>query len=159
MNYGGGETSKGDHMNVQSILSAKGTEVATIAPQSTLAEAAATLAEKGYGALVASNDGTTIAGIISERDIVRTLSGHGAGTLDRDVASCMSADVVTCKVDDTLDELMGMMTDRRIRHLPVVDEGGTLGGMISIGDVVKQRLAELERENSQLHDYIQGNVG
>ncbi len=146
-------------MNVQSILSAKGSEVVTIAPSATLADAAALLREKGFGALVASADGAAIDGIVSERDIVRALAEHGAATLDRDVASCMSAEVFTCQPNDSIDALMSMMTERRIRHLPTVDHDGNLTGMISIGDVVKFRLGELERENDQLHEYIQGNVG
>lgn len=146
-------------MNVQTILSKKGSEVVTIAPTATLAAATALLREKGFGALVASADGSSIDGIISERDIVRALADDGAATLDRDVASCMSAEVFTCQPSDSIDALMAMMTDRRIRHLPTVDEHGKLTGMISIGDVVKFRLGELERENDQLHEYIQGNVG
>ena len=146
-------------MNVQSILSTKGSDVVTIAPTATLAEATALLREKGFGALVASADGSTIDGIVSERDIVRALAADGAATLDRDVASCMSPEVFTCRPNDSIDALMAMMTDRRIRHLPTIDEAGHLTGMISIGDVVKFRLGELERENDQLHEYIQGNVG
>lgn len=144
-------------MNVQTILSAKGTEVATIAPSATLAAAAEELRERGFGALIASTDGRSLDGIISERDIVRALSAHGAATLERDVASCMSSEVFTCSPSDSIDALMSLMTDRRIRHLPVLSDGA-LTGMISIGDVVKFRLGELERENDQLHDYIQGNV-
>ena len=146
-------------MNVQTILSAKGTEVATIAPSATLAEAAEVLRTTGFGALVASVDGRALDGIVSERDIVRTLAADGAATLERKVASCMSSEVFTCSPSDSIDALMSMMTERRIRHLPVLDGGGGLAGMISIGDVVKYRLGELERENDQLHDYIQGNVG
>lgn len=146
-------------MNVQSILSTKGSAVVTISPDASLAEATAVLREKGFGALVASVDGSSIDGIVSERDIVRALADDGAATLDRDVASCMSTEVFTCEPNDSIDALMAMMTERRIRHLPAVDADGNLTGMISIGDVVKCRLGELERENDQLHDYIQGNVG
>ncbi len=145
-------------MNVQSILSAKGHEVATIEPGVSLANVVAVLGERKFGALVVSSDGVTIEGIISERDIVRMLAADGASALDSVVSSCMSTDVVTCSVSDTIDEMMSMMTERRIRHLPAVDEDAKLTGMISIGDVVKFRLGELERENDQLHDYIQGNV-
>lgn len=146
-------------MNVQTILSAKGTEVAFIAPSATLAEAAELLRQKGFGALVASVDGRALNGIVSERDIVRALAADGAATLEHKVETCMSSEVFTCGPSDSIDALMSMMTDRRIRHLPVVDADGALAGMISIGDVVKYRLGELERENDQLHDYIQGNVG
>jgi len=145
-------------MNVQTILSAKGTEVATVEPSASLADASEMLRERGYGALVASVDGNSLDGIISERDIVRALADDGAAALDRDVASAMSAEVYTCHPGDSIDSLMSMMTERRIRHLPVMDASGAIGGMISIGDVVKYRLIELERENDQLHDYIQGNV-
>ena len=145
-------------MNVQTILSAKGTEVATIPPSATLADATAMLRDRGFGALIASADGRSLDGIVSERDIVRALATEGAATLDRDVASCMSSEVFTCAPNDSIDALMSMMTERRIRHLPVLDASGALADMISIGDVVKYRLGELERENDQLHDYIQGNV-
>jgi CBS domain-containing protein len=145
-------------MNVQSILSVKGTEVATIAPSATLEVAAEMLRARGFGALVASVDGVSLDGILSERDIVRSLAEHGAATLQANVASCMSSEVFTSTASDSIDSLMSLMTERRIRHLPVVDSGGGVAGMISIGDVVKFRLGELERENDQLHDYIQGNV-
>ena len=105
-----------------------------------------------------SADGKGLDGIVSERDIVRALAADGVATLERKIASCMSSEVFTCGPSDSIDALMSLMTERRIRHLPVVDQGG-LAGMISIGDVVKYRLDELERENDQLHDYIQGNVG
>jgi CBS domain-containing protein len=146
-------------MHIQTILSAKGTEVATIAPSATLAAATDMLRALGFGALVVSVDGVSIDGIISERDIVRALADEGAAALDLDVSECMSSDVVTCEPTDSIDDLMQSMTDRRIRHLPVVDDGSSLMGMISIGDVVKYRLGELERENVHLHEYIQGNVG
>ena len=145
-------------MNVQSILSVKGTEVATIEPEASLADAAAVLRDRGFGALVVSGDGSSIDGIVSERDIVRALAAHGESTLGRSVSSCMSGNVLTCTTSDTIDRLMEMMTERRIRHLPVRRDDGMIGGMVSIGDVVKFRLQELERENVQLHDYIQGNV-
>jgi CBS domain-containing protein len=144
-------------VNVQSILSAKGTAVATIEPTATIADATASLRDHGVGALIVSTDGETIAGIVSERDVVRALAAHGGSTLGRAVSSCMSADVVTCGLADTIGELMGLMTERRIRHLPVVEDGN-LAGIISIGDVVKFRLGELENENSQLYDYIQGRA-
>ena len=145
-------------MNVQAILSRKGTAVATVQPDATLAQATASLRDHGIGALVVSANGRTIDGILSERDVVRALAAHGGSTLGRDVASAMSANVVVCQCDDTVDQLMAMMTDRRIRHLPVLDTQGELAGIISIGDVVKARLCELELENNQLHDYIQGRA-
>ncbi|MEM1334958.1 MAG: CBS domain-containing protein [Actinomycetota bacterium] len=146
-------------MNVQSILSAKGDAVATIGPSGSLADATASLRDHGIGALVVSPDGDVIDGIVSERDIVRAMAEHGDLALGRSVSTCMSGDVVTCAAGDTIDALMSMMTARRIRHLPVVDGNDRLAGIISIGDVVKARLGELERENDQLHEYIHGNVG
>src|SRR6188472_351980 len=127
-------------MNVQSILTAKGTEVATVPPDSSLAQAAADLRDRGIGALVVSSDGRTILGILSERDVVRAIAAHGASALGRTVASAMSANVVTCAAGDSIESLMASMTERRIRHLPVVGAGGSLGGIVSIGDVVKLRL-------------------
>ncbi len=146
-------------MNVQSILSVKGTEVATIEPGASLGDVVAMLDDRGFGALVVSSDGVTIDGIVSERDIVRALAADREGALASAVSTCMSSEVFTCTPSDSIDSLMSMMTERRIRHLPAVDANGQLNGMISIGDVVKFRLGELERLNDQLHDYIQGNVG
>jgi CBS domain-containing protein len=144
-------------MNVQSIIGAKGTDVATVAQTASLHEAIGVLGERRIGALVVSGDGEAIEGIISERDIVRTTAAGGAAALDGSVGSVMSTDVVTCTASDGVDRLMGLMTERRIRHLPVVDEGGRLAGIISIGDVVKARLTELEQENRALSDYISGH--
>jgi CBS domain-containing protein len=146
---------QGNSMHVQNILKVKGTAVATVAPDETLADATASLRDHGVGALVVSRDGRTIDGIVSERDVVRALAAHGGSTLGRDVASAMSTTVTTCHGSDTVDSLMAMMTERRIRHLPVVDDDGKLAGIISIGDVVKARVGQLEIENDQLHDYIQ----
>ena len=142
-------------MHVHSVLKVKGTAVATIAPEASLADATASLRDHGVGALVVSRDGSTIDGIISERDVVRALAAHGASTLGHVVSSAMSATVSTCRGDDTIDQMMAMMSERRIRHLPVVDDDDKLSGIISIGDVVKARVGQLEQENDQLHDYIQ----
>ena len=141
-------------MNVQSILGTKGAAVVTITDGVSLADAAMTLRDNSIGALVVSNDGQHIDGILSERDVVRALANHGASVLGRPVSSAMSKDVVTCRADDAVESLMLSMTERRIRHLPVVDDDGLLGGVISIGDVVKARLGQLEAENQQLYDYI-----
>ena len=143
-------------MNVQSILGSKGNAVETIAQTSTLFDAARQLGERKIGALVVSGDGRAIEGIVSERDIVRATSNGGADALGHPVGSVMSTDVVTCSCGDGVDQLMSLMTDRRIRHLPVVDDAGQLVGIISIGDVVKARLAELEHENQALTQYISG---
>lgn len=145
-------------MNVQSILSTKGGAVATIKSDATLSDAVATLRDHGVGALVVSDDGSTINGILSERDVVRSIAANGAACLDTAVGAAMSANVVTCQPADTVDRLMAMMTDRRIRHVPVLDTDGTMAGIISIGDVVKFRVGELESENTNLHNYIQGRA-
>ena len=142
-------------MKVKEILHRKGDAVATVDPSETVATAVALLAEHGVGALVASTDGTHIDGIVSERDVVRAIDTGGAAILDDTVSTVMTAEVHTCDPDDHIDELMRVMTDQRIRHLPVV-EGGRLTGIISIGDVVKRRMDELENENRNLTDYISG---
>ena len=138
-------------MNVQSILAAKGNAVATITATSTLSEAVASLRDHGVGALVVSADGNSLDGILSERDVVRSIATHGDDTMHLTVGSAMSGNVITC-------QLMSLMTERRIRHLPVLESDGAIAGIVSIGDVVKYRLVELEHENSQLHDYIDGRV-
>ena len=143
-------------MNVQSIIGGKSPVVATITQTATLREAVAQLTERRIGALVVSGDGKAIEGIISERDIVRAASISGPGALDGSVGSVMSTDVVTCSAGDGVDRLMALMTERRIRHLPVVDERGQLAGIVSIGDVVKARLSELEQENHALSEYLTG---
>jgi CBS domain-containing protein len=143
-------------MNVQSILATKGNAVATIKATSTLSEAVTALRDHGIGALVVSADGNTIEGILSERDVVRLIASHGVDTMNLTVGVAMSSYVITCAPADSIDSLMEMMTERRIRHLPVLAASGVIAGIISIGDVVKYRLVELESENSQLHDYIDG---
>lgn len=144
-------------MNVQSIIGTKGTDVATIEQVATLAEAIERLGDYGIGALVVSGDGSAIEGIVSERDIVRAAARSGAGCFEATVGSVMSTDVITCALGDGVDRLMSLMTERRIRHLPVVDDRGRLAGIISIGDVVKARLTELEQENQALSQYISGH--
>jgi CBS domain-containing protein len=141
-------------MNVDTILTSKGSDVATIDQRASLADAVAQLRDRGIGALVVSDEGRHIDGIISERDVVRALAAHGASVLGRTVASVMSTTVVTCGCSDSVEELMASMTERRFRHLPVVDEATTLAGIISIGDVVKARLGQLENENQALTEYI-----
>ena len=143
-------------MNVQSIIGGKSPVVATITQTATLRQAIDQLTERRIGALVVSGDGKAIEGIISERDIVRAASTSGPTALDGAVRSVMSTDVVTCSAGDGVDRLMALMTERRIRHLPVVDERGHLAGIVSIGDVVKARLSELEQENHALSEYLTG---
>lgn len=140
-------------MNVRSILEAKGRSVATISPDATLADAAHLLAERRIGAVVVTGSGMSVAGILSERDIVRAVSERGAAALDRTVADTMTRNVVTCTEADTIGQLMEQMTAGKFRHLPVVDQG-RLVGIMSIGDVVKWRLADMETEAAALKDYI-----
>jgi CBS domain-containing protein len=142
-------------MNVEAILRAKGTNVVTVRPQASIGEAAALLKRRAIGALVVSGDGRTVEGILSERDIVHALVDHGAGLLDRPVSSLMTRRVVTCTPPDSISDLMGEMTERRIRHIPVLKDGA-LCGIISIGDVVKSRLDEVEWEANSLRSFIAG---
>jgi CBS domain-containing protein len=141
-------------MYVESILAGKGVEVATIRPEATVRDAVDLLRDRGVGALVVSRDGRTIDGIVSERDIVRCLAEQAASTLDVRIADVMTREVTTCGAKDTIEQLMWQMTKQRIRHLPVVDDEGYLAGIVSIGDVVKQRLGQLESENRALYEYI-----
>ena len=143
-------------MQVHHILSIKGDAVATVGPDAAISDAVEQLRERGVGALVVSTDGHHIEGILSERDIVRRLAIDGPNIMELSVRSVMTEEVMTCGGNDDMDVLMRSMTDHRVRHLPVVDEGGVLSGIVSIGDVVKARLSELENENQALFDYIQG---
>lgn len=143
-------------MQVWQILGAKGAQVVTIGPEATIADAVASLKRKGIGALVVTDDAGGVIGILSERDVVRGLARHGSGVLDRRVGDLMSREVVTCGLESRVEELMRDMTMRRIRHLPVVEDG-RLVGIVSIGDVVKTRLEELESETTLLREYIVGN--
>jgi CBS domain-containing protein len=141
-------------MLIQRILSTKGGEVLTVTSATSIVDAVAVLTEHRIGALVVSDDGgISAAGILSERDIVRALGSDGAEILGRSVADLMTTEVYTCGPDATAEDLMGLMTEHRIRHIPVLAEG-KLAGIVSIGDVVKHRLGELETETRALHDYI-----
>jgi len=140
-------------MNVAAILRQKGRAVTTASPAMTLLEVANRLAAKRIGAIVIVGAGGTVAGIVSERDIVRCLSKYGADCLSRPVSESMTREVVSCQEDDTLDELMAMMTERRFRHLPVITDGA-LVGIVSIGDVVKDHVAEVTLEASAMRAYI-----
>jgi CBS domain-containing protein len=141
-------------VQISQVLRHKGREVATIDGSESVRTALAVLAERGIGALVVSADGRRIDGIMSERDIARGLHEHGAGLLTEPVSSVMTAEVHTCAPHANVTDLAQTMTDHRIRHVPVVDDG-KLVGIVSIGDVVKARLDELEAERAQLVDYIQ----
>nr|WP_055504013.1 CBS domain-containing protein [Nonomuraea pusilla] len=140
-------------MLIGTILRAKGSEVATVAPGSTVRELLAVLAERNIGAVVVSSDGLTIDGIVSERDVVRRLNDRGAEILDGPVSAIMTTEVRTVGPGDNVEELRRTMTNHRVRHMPVV-ENGVLTGIVSIGDVVKSAIEELESENASLVDYL-----
>ncbi len=140
-------------MRTDQILDRKGRDVATIAPEAQVRAAVEQLGNANIGALVVSEDGTSVAGILSERDVVRRLAADGESLLDQAVSSIMQADVLTCTGTDPVDDLMHRMTEHRIRHLPVLDDG-RLVGIISIGDVVKTHVDALETEREQLVGYI-----
>lgn len=142
-------------MRISEILDRKGTDVATIAPDATLHDVLRELERGGFGSLVVSTDGRTIEGIVTERDLVRVLAQRGASALDGDVRSSMTESVVTCGRDATVDEVMGMMTNSRFRHVPVVEDGA-LAGIISIGDVVKSTIDQLEVKAKSLESYVTG---
>jgi CBS domain-containing protein len=142
-------------MNVETILHNKGRAVATIRPDDTVGAAIEALVSRNIGALVASDDGERVDGIISERDIVHGLADHGASLLSLNVAEVMTRGVITCDPTESVSELMAEMTNRRIRHLPVVQDG-RLCGIVSIGDVVKNRLDEIEYEAKSLRSFIAG---
>lgn len=140
-------------MKVRDILEAKGRRVITIRPDATVSTAVHRLALERVGALVVSEDGSTVQGIVSERDIVKALAQEGAAIMgtDRHVAELMTTGVTTCSPEDSVKAIMAEMTRRRFRHLPVI-ENGRLAGIVSIGDVVKSRLEEMELETSVLRE-------
>ena len=140
-------------MKVRSILAVKGDQVATISPSATVTELVDVLFINGIGAAVVSADGSTVAGIVSERDVVRALAA-GHDLKGATVASIMTEVVHTATVETSIDELMATMTSSRVRHIPIVDDDGVLAGIVSIGDVVKHRMDELETERAALSDYI-----
>ncbi len=141
-------------MTVSAILSTKGSDVATTQPHRTIAEIARILAEKRIGAILVTGANGEIKGILSERDIVRAVAERGGAALDDSVSQHMTVNVVTCLKSDLIADVMEEMTKGRFRHLPVV-ENGRLAGIISIGDVVKHRIAETVAESQSLRDYIQ----
>ena len=141
-------------MHIKQLLRRKGADVATVDAAASVRTALALLAEHRVGALVVSADGRGVDGIVSERDVVRALHERGAGLLADPVSSVMTVQVHTCVPDAGVEELARTMTEHRVRHVPGV-EHGALVGIVSIGDVVKARLDELEEERAQLVDYIQ----
>lgn len=143
-------------MNVEAILGIKGRDVLTVSPDASILDASNILSSKRIGALVVSNDGETALGIISERDIVNAIGARGAAVLAETVDSLMTRDLRTCALGDTMNEVLSVMTERRFRHLPVIEDG-KLCGIISIGDVVKTRLDEITREADAMREYITNN--
>jgi CBS domain-containing protein len=140
-------------MIVAQMLKGKTGGVITVAPTDHVSSAAKLLTDNRIGAVVVSTDGVTIAGILSERDIVRVLAARGAAVLAAPVSDLMTTKVTTCRLNDSVNEIMAMMSQGRFRHLPVA-EHGALVGIISIGDVVKARVAEIEGEAQALREYI-----
>ena len=141
-------------MTVSTILSVKGRDIFTIEPGATLTAAAKLLAEKRIGALLILGPDHRITGILSERDIVRAIAARGAAALDNFVSTAMTREVVTCRETETITSIMDRMTSGKFRHLPVVDQDRPVG-MISIGDVIKYRVHEMERDAAQMREYIQ----
>ena len=140
-------------MTVKSILDHKGHDVVTLGPDAKLAAAVRLLAEKRIGAVVVTDDGGRILGILSERDIVRVMAQSGAAAFDLQVSDAMTARVTTCRETHTVNHVMEVMTRSRFRHLPV-ERDGRLDGIVSIGDVVKRRIEEAVREADQIREYI-----
>ena len=141
-------------MNVKEILSVKGRDVVTIEPHANLALAAKILAERRIGAVVVTGPEDRIVGILSERDIVTALAKRGLDALETKISEVMTRKVTTCNPTDTISSIMERMTAGKFRHVPVVEQG-RLAGIISIGDVVKHRVKEMESEHAALRDYIQ----
>jgi CBS domain-containing protein len=141
-------------MNVEHILASKGRDVKTIKPDASVEEALRRLRAERIGSLVVSETGTDLVGIISDRDILDAIADRGTEVLRAQVSSVMTAKVFTCSRDDRVSAIMALMTNRRIRHVPVVEQDGRLCGMISIGDVVKQHLDEIEGEAEALREYV-----
>lgn len=140
-------------MNIAHILQDKPQRMITVGPEQTLQQAAEVLGRERIGALLVLKPSGDVAGILSERDIVRAVGAKGAGILERPVAELMTKEVLCCSPDDTVDSAMAMMTERRFRHLPV-RSGGKIVAMISIGDVVKRKVEEAESESASLKEYI-----
>jgi CBS domain-containing protein len=140
-------------MRTSDLLRTKGVDVITVAPDSPVRQLVSLLTEHRIGAVVVSSDGSSVDGIVSERDIVRALAERGADVLDDSVTAICTTDVHTANLETRVDELMRLMTEQRVRHVPVIVDG-SLHGIVSIGDVVKSRMLELESEREALSDYI-----
>lgn len=140
-------------MRVSEILRHKGADVIVISPSATVEELVSLLSRHNLGAVVVSDDGSTVIGLVSERDVIRHLV-EGTDVLRRPVATIMSSAVHTCGAGDSVESLMGVMTEQRVRHLPVLAEDQRLCGIVSIGDVVKSTITQLEFERDQLQGYV-----
>ena len=140
-------------MKVEHILTSKGAEVFAVSGEETIGQAVNVLGEKNIGAVIVKNEKGDVSGILSERDVVRRLQKEGPALMDQPVSACMTPDPITCGKEASLEELMSLMTEKRIRHVPVV-EGGRLVGVVSIGDVVKRKIETAEKEAEALRDYI-----
>ena len=142
-------------MRISDVLRVKGTRVATVTPDTKVRRVLAVLAEHRFGAVVVSHDGASVDGIASERDIVRAFAKRGAAVMSEAITAIYTAEVHTVTPETQLEDVMRMMTEQRVRHAPVVVDGG-LRGIVSLGDVVKNRIDELETERAALTDYIRG---
>lgn len=142
-------------MSVSAILSEKGREVVTGTPGTTLESIAKTLSEKHIGAIVIVESDGRVCGIASERDIIHQIAGRGAAALKAPISSCMTQNVIACRESDSVDSVMTTMTQHRFRHLPVIEDG-KLAGIVSIGDVVKRKIEQAERDAEELKRYIAG---
>lgn len=142
-------------MRIHEILSGKGFQVVHISPDATVRALVALLGQHNLGAVVVSPDGHRVTGIVSERDVVRRLRG-GVEFLDHPVSTIMSIEVSSCALTDSVQSVMSLMTERRIRHVPVLDERREIAGIVSIGDVVKSQISELQFERDQLEGYLSG---
>ena len=140
-------------MTVSLILKRKGGDIVTVRPDTALASVGQTLAERRIGAVLVTDAGGGVAGVLSERDVVRALAGHGAKALDMPASAFMTAEVVSAAPHDTIEHVMETMTVGRFRHVPILD-GGRLVGIVSIGDVVKRRIDDAEHEAQALRDYV-----
>jgi CBS domain-containing protein len=143
-------------MRISDVLRVKGDQVVTVTPDTDVRQLLTVLAEHRIGAVVVSVDGSTVNGIVSERDIVRALADRGAAVIDEPVTAIYTENVYTVGLEADLEQLMRTMTERKVRHLPVVRDGA-LVGIVSIGDIVKRRIDELETEHSALTNYIVGD--
>jgi CBS domain-containing protein len=140
-------------MRIYELLRGKGFDVITVRPSTPVSEAISLLKKYNLGAVVVSNDGMQISGILTERDVVRRLV-DGTDFLDSPVSAVMTSEVLTCRPAESVQSLMNTMTEQRIRHLPVVDDSGKLAGLVSIGDVVKSHITQIEFERDQLEGYV-----